>query len=69
MAPSTNTNTITDTPVPLRPSPATQRLRDLLADPQRIIVAPGVYEGISARIALSLGFEALYMVSFFFLFF
>ncbi|KIW15525.1 hypothetical protein PV08_05571 [Exophiala spinifera] len=49
------------TKIPLRPSPATQRLRDLLADPEHIVVAPGVYEGISARIALSLGFEALYM--------
>jgi methylisocitrate lyase len=41
---------------------AAQRLRELLADSNRIIVAPGVYEGISARIALSLGFDALYMV-------
>ncbi|KAK5465391.1 hypothetical protein LTS15_001954 [Exophiala xenobiotica] len=40
---------------------AAQRLRELLADSNRIIVAPGVYEGISARIALSLGFDALYM--------
>jgi hypothetical protein len=43
---------------------AAQRLRELLADSNRIIVAPGVYEGISARIALSLGFDALYMVWF-----
>lgn len=41
---------------------ASQRLRELLADSNRIVVAPGVYEGISARIALSLGFDALYMV-------
>ena len=41
---------------------AAQRLRELLQDTSRIIVAPGVHDGISARIALSLGFEALYMV-------
>jgi 2-methylisocitrate lyase-like PEP mutase family enzyme len=27
-----------------------------------ILVAPGVYEGFSARIALEVGFECLYMV-------
>ena len=42
---------------------ATCRLRELLANQDEIIVAPGVYDGISARIALSLGFDALYMVS------
>lgn len=46
-----------------RPAKATQRLRELLADPNQIVVAPGVYDGISARIALSLGYDALYMVS------
>jgi len=46
-----------------RPFKATQRLRKLLADQNQIIVAPGVYDGISARVALSLGFDALYMVS------
>lgn len=45
-----------------RPVKATQRLRELLANPNQIVVAPGVCDGISARIALSLGFEAIYMV-------
>jgi 2-methylisocitrate lyase-like PEP mutase family enzyme len=45
------------------PKTATQRLRELLANPDKIVVAPGVYDGISARIALSLGFDALYMAS------
>ncbi|KAF7327824.1 RING-type domain-containing protein [Mycena kentingensis (nom. inval.)] len=40
---------------------ASTRLRELLARPNEIIVLPGVYDGISARIALSEGFEALYM--------
>ncbi|KAK1148970.1 hypothetical protein N8T08_007645 [Aspergillus melleus] len=36
-------------------------LRQTLADPNSCIVAPGVYDGLSARIALSVGFDALYM--------
>lgn len=42
---------------------AAAKLRKLLSDRSRILVAPGAYDGISARVALSLGFEALYMVS------
>ncbi|KAK6385753.1 uncharacterized protein PV06_07291 [Exophiala oligosperma] len=40
---------------------ATQKLRELLARPDAIVVAPGVYDGISARIALDMGFDTLYM--------
>jgi 2-methylisocitrate lyase-like PEP mutase family enzyme len=40
---------------------AASRLRAMLADPDKIIVAPGVYDGISARLALDAGFDALYM--------
>ncbi|KAF9451179.1 Phosphoenolpyruvate/pyruvate domain-containing protein [Macrolepiota fuliginosa MF-IS2] len=36
------------------------RLRQLLANPD-LIVAPGVYDGISARLALEAGFDVLYM--------
>ncbi|KUL87489.1 hypothetical protein ZTR_04576 [Talaromyces verruculosus] len=43
------------------PVPASARLRALLNDPSQIIVAPGVYDGISARLALNAGFGALYM--------
>lgn len=43
------------------PVPASTRLRALLNDPSQIIVAPGVYDGISGRLALNAGFEALYM--------
>ena len=42
-------------------SPAT-KLRRRLEDTQDLIVCPGVYDGFSARIALSVGFEAMYMV-------
>jgi 2-methylisocitrate lyase-like PEP mutase family enzyme len=38
------------------------KLRQLLADPNKIIVCPGVYDGFTARIALQAGFDALYMV-------
>lgn len=37
------------------------RLRNLIANHVKIVVCPGVYDGLSARIALSLGFDGLYM--------
>ncbi|KAL1589842.1 hypothetical protein WHR41_01756 [Cladosporium halotolerans] len=40
---------------------APARLRQLLSDPSHTVVAPGVYDGISARLALAQGFECLYM--------
>lgn len=45
------------------PIPAAKRLRQLLSDPRRAVFAPGVYDGISARVALAQGFDCLYMVS------
>lgn len=41
--------------------PGSTRLRKLITNHGKIIVCPGVYDGLSARIALSLGFEGLYM--------
>lgn len=38
-------------------------LRRALEAPEGIVVAPGVYDGMSARMALAAGFDALYMVS------
>lgn len=38
-----------------------KKLRALL-ERQEILVAPGVYDGFSARIALEVGFDCLYMV-------
>ena len=49
-------------PTPLKPTGAA-KLRELLKDPKHTVVAPGVYDGITARLALAAGFEALYMVS------
>ena len=42
--------------------PASTKLRRLLDKPNHLIVCPGVYDGFSARIALEIGFDALYMV-------
>lgn len=42
--------------------PATT-LKRRLEDTKDLIVCPGVYDGFSARIALSVGFDAMYMVS------
>lgn len=38
------------------------RLRELLATPDKIVVCPGVHDGLTARMALNVGFDALYMV-------
>lgn len=43
--------------------PAATRLKRFLTDTDDILVCPGVYDGFSARIALSVGFQAMYMVS------
>ena len=42
-------------------SPAT-KLKHRLEDTKDLIVCPGVYDGFSARIALSVGFDTMYMV-------
>ncbi len=41
---------------------AAAKLRELLAEPNKIIVCPGIYDGFTARIALQVGFDCLYMV-------
>ncbi|KAI1628923.1 oxaloacetase-like protein [Exophiala viscosa] len=37
------------------------RLREMLKDRSKVVVCPGVFDGLSARVALSMGFDALYM--------
>lgn len=44
------------------PKTGATRLREMLADPHKTVVCPGVYDGLTARIALKEGFECLYMV-------
>ncbi|KAJ5156908.1 uncharacterized protein N7482_008008 [Penicillium canariense] len=41
--------------------PAASKLRRMLKDTKALIVCPGVYDGLSARIAMDLGFKAMYM--------
>ncbi|PVI02550.1 oxaloacetate hydrolase class protein [Periconia macrospinosa] len=45
----------------LAPRTAAARLRELLHQDDHITVCPGVYDGITARIALQAGFDCLYM--------
>jgi hypothetical protein len=42
--------------------PAASKLRRMLKDTKDLIVCPGVYDGLSARIAMDLAFKGLYMV-------
>src|SRR5436305_6233993 len=42
---------------------ATTRLRELLAGPE-LLVAPGAYDGLSARLIAQAGFSAVYMTGF-----
>jgi methylisocitrate lyase len=42
--------------------PAASKLRRMLKDTKDLIVCPGVYDGLSARIAMEIGFKGLYMV-------
>ena len=39
-----------------------KRLREMLSDPSKIVVCPGVYDGLTARLALAAGAECLLMV-------
>jgi 2-methylisocitrate lyase-like PEP mutase family enzyme len=41
---------------------AATKIRNAIALPGPIILAPGVYDGFSARIALEVGFDTIYMV-------
>lgn len=41
---------------------AVEKLRSMLADPNKFLSCPGVYDGFTARIALQEGVDCLYMV-------
>lgn len=58
------TTTITPVAAPVTTSPfvpASTRLQNMLKNTNDLIVCPGVYDGLSARTALEVGFDALYM--------
>lgn len=42
--------------------PAASKLRRMIKDTKDLIVCPGVYDGLSARVAMDVGFKAMYMV-------
>lgn len=44
------------------PFSGAKKLRYILENTQDLIVCPGVYDGLSARTAIELGFKSLYMV-------
>ena len=44
------------------PMTGATKLKRKLEDTDELIVCPGVYDGLSARIALEVGFSAMYMV-------
>lgn len=46
-----------------QPFSGAKKLRYLLENTDELIVCPGVYDGLSARTAIELGFKSLYMVS------
>lgn len=41
--------------------PAASKLRRMIKDTKDLIVCPGVYDGLSARVAMDVGFKAMYM--------
>lgn len=45
------------------PFSGAKKLRHMLENTDELVVCPGVYDGLSARTAMELGFRALYMVS------
>jgi hypothetical protein len=45
--------------VPIHPA---TKLRRIIEDPTGFVFAPGVHDGLSARLALEAGFDTLYMV-------
>lgn len=45
------------------PASGATKLRKMLFETEELIVCPGVYDGLSARTAIELGFSAMYMVS------
>jgi methylisocitrate lyase len=48
--------------IPFMPIPGSTKLSRMLTETNELIVCPGVYDGLSARIAMQLDFRALYMV-------
>ncbi|KIY00049.1 uncharacterized protein Z520_04687 [Fonsecaea multimorphosa CBS 102226] len=56
-----NDTTNTKTVKACSPLTGAQRLREMLRDPSKVVVCPGVFDGFTARLALAAGYDALYM--------
>lgn len=54
-------NNVLDSMTELPDSGAT-KLRKMIFETNELIVCPGVYDGLSARTAIEVGFNAMYMV-------
>ena len=54
---------MTEITVPARPEPAAHRLRRLISDGP-IVMTPGAYDAVSARLVQRAGFPAVYMTGF-----
>jgi 2-methylisocitrate lyase-like PEP mutase family enzyme len=54
---------MTEVTVPARPEPAAHRLRRLISDGP-IVMTPGAYDAVSARLVQRAGFPAVYMTGF-----
>jgi len=46
-----------------KPTSGATKLRKMIFETKELIVCPGVYDGLSARTAIEVGFDAMYMVS------
>lgn len=56
-------NRVSQSPVAISKNlSAATKLKKMIEDTDELIVCPGVYDGLSARIALRVGFSAMYMV-------
>jgi hypothetical protein len=44
------------------PVSGAKKLRKMIEQTNELVVCPGVYDGLSARTAIELGFNAMYMV-------
>ena len=61
-APTATSSIAISCPASFSPTdPPSTRLRHMIANSSSIIICPGVYDGLSARIALQVGFRGMYM--------
>ena len=62
VAPAVQASGLVAPMVPGTKLPASTRLQNMIKETDELIVCPGVYDGLSARTAIEVGFDSLYMV-------